>query len=123
MLSRLLITFAALVLASCKPAVDPNKGHFSCETNPDCGALYDCKPQADGGGLCFKSGTCVAETCNGSDDDCNGVSDDLVPDRSMICNSGLPGVCATGNLRCTDAGASCVLAGPCVVGALQRSRR
>jgi len=98
----------ALCLANCKPAVDPNKGRFSCATAADCGSDFECKAQAAGGSLCFKKGTCVAEACNGRDDDCNGVVDETFPNFDKACGSGRPGVCAAGKVSCVDAGEACL---------------
>jgi Putative metal-binding motif len=50
-----------------------------------------------------------AETCAnpGSDDDCNGVADDVVG-ASDPCPGPLPGVCATGRLECQSGVLACV---------------
>ncbi|MEM9189947.1 MAG: hypothetical protein AAGF12_12265 [Myxococcota bacterium] len=48
----------------------------------------------------------VAETCNGEDDDCDGAVDEI--DGDLSCDTGLAGVCATGELRCQGAFAVCV---------------
>jgi hypothetical protein len=112
-------TVGLLVLARCSFGVDPNQGHFSCITVADCATGQECVPQAGGGnGLCYPIGQCVAETCNGKDDDCDGVVDDHQP-----CGPGAACVDA-GCLSCADgfdggdgcaeadcAGASCVLDG------------
>ena len=103
-----LAALLALALVDCKPSVDPDKGRYSCETNTDCGPGYECKAQAAGGSLCFKNGTCVAETCNGKDDDCDGLVDETFPSLNKDCTSGKPGVCGPGKLSCVDAGEICV---------------
>jgi hypothetical protein len=70
----------ALALARCSFGIDPDQGHFSCMTLADCASGQECIPQADGGnGLCYPTGVCVPETCNGKDDDCDGVVDDHEP--------------------------------------------
>jgi hypothetical protein len=80
-----------LVLTRCSFGIDPDQGHFSCVTVADCADGQACVPQADGGnGLCYPVGECVAEICNGKDDDCDGVVDDHDP-----CGSGA---------ACVDAG-------------------
>jgi hypothetical protein len=101
-----------LILARCSFGIDPDHGHFSCVNVADCASGQDCIPQADGGnGLCYLQGQCVPETCNGKDDDCDGVVDNHEP-----CGGGATCVDA-GCVDCTGcadavcAGASCVLDG------------
>ncbi len=48
----------------------------------------------------------VAETCNGIDDDCNGVVDDGL--AGGACSTGQQGVCAAGTERCVAGALSCV---------------
>jgi Notch-like protein len=48
-----------------------------------------------------------AESCNGVDDDCDGVLDDGNPGGGAACDTGLFGVCATGTLVCTSAELTC----------------
>jgi hypothetical protein len=108
-----------MLLARCSFGVDPDQGHFSCMGLADCASGQECVPQADAGnGLCYPVGVCVPETCNGKDDDCDGVVDNHSP-----CGAGAACVDA-GCIDCTAcaeptcAGASCVLDGgpqQCVV--------
>lgn len=107
-----LAALGAVVVARCSFSVDPDQGHFSCRNAADCASGQDCIPQADGGnGLCYPIGQCVPETCNGKDDDCDGVVDNHAP-----CGAGAACVDA-GCIDCTAcaelacAGASCVLDG------------
>jgi hypothetical protein len=105
------VTAAALLAAvfiNCKPSVDPNKGRYSCVTAADCGTDFECIAQVAGGSLCFQKGICVAETCNGKDDNCNGAVDETFPSLGLACTSAKPGVCAPGKLSCIDAGETCV---------------
>jgi hypothetical protein len=44
------------------------------------------------------------ETCNGKDDDCNGMVDDNIAGTGSACSTGALGVCAAGTLSCQDAG-------------------
>jgi hypothetical protein len=106
-----LLGVAALLGAAfvnCIPSVDPNKGRYTCVTNADCGTDFECRTQVVGSSLCFKNGTCFAETCNGKDDDCNGAVDETFPDIQSACSSAKPGVCTPGKLSCIDAGEVCV---------------
>ena len=101
-----------LLVARCGFSVNPDSGHFSCVNLADCASGQDCIPQADGGnGLCYAEGVCVPETCNGKDDDCDGVVDNHQP-----CGPGAACVDA-GCIDCTACataaceGASCVADG------------
>jgi hypothetical protein len=105
-------TVCVLVLARCGFGIDPDQGHFSCILATDCASGQECIPQADGGnGLCYPADVCVPETCNGKDDDCDGVVDNHEP-----CGGGSACVDA-GCIDCTGCaepscdGASCVLDG------------
>jgi hypothetical protein len=48
------------------------------------------------------AGTPTTESCDGTDEDCNGVVDDNIPPGS--CNTGLLGVCSAGHLVCYPVG-------------------
>jgi len=68
---------AILVTSGCVSSVNPDLGRFSCASADDCGGGWECHAQVDGGGRCFKAGTCQAvEVCNGVDDTCNGAIDE-----------------------------------------------
>jgi hypothetical protein len=47
------------------------------------------------------------ESCNGVDDDCDGTVDEGDPGGGGPCDTGLPGVCSAGTLRCLDASLAC----------------
>ncbi|EYF06312.1 MopE-related protein [Chondromyces apiculatus] len=49
----------------------------------------------------------IQETCNGQDDDCNGTIDDPSLLNNQPCQSGAPGVCATGATLCANGAMSC----------------
>jgi hypothetical protein len=106
----------ALALARCSFGIDSDQGHFSCVTLADCASGQECVPQADGGnGLCYPAGVCVPETCNGKDDDCDGVVDNHEP-----CGGGAACVDA-GCIDCTAcAEPACALASCVVDGGPQR---
>jgi hypothetical protein len=48
------------------------------------------------------------ETCNGIDDDCNGLVDEGNPGGGLACNTGLTGACALGTTVCSNGAISCV---------------
>ncbi len=111
---RPLLALAAGVLlgaiAGCSFGVNPEDGRFSCEQDGDCGAGFECIPQANReAGLCFATGTCAEddETCDGKDDDCNGLVDD-VSWAGAACESNLPGVCRSGARACQGGHSVCV---------------
>ncbi len=59
-------------------------------------------------------GACVGqvlpstEICDGEDDNCDGVVDDGNPGGGISCNTGRPGVCASGETACTSGSVTCV---------------
>ena len=55
---------------------------------------------------CDPALTPTAETCDGLDNDCNGVIDDFAG-RGEACSAGLPGVCDHGMLECIDGQIGC----------------
>jgi hypothetical protein len=97
-MGRLLVAVTlGLGLAGCSLGINPDTSRFSCDTNKDCGAHFECIAQLAGGGRCFREGECHPETCNGVDDDCDGGIDedwDLATD-SAHCGS-CDTACATG---------------------------
>ncbi len=101
----------ALLSAACTSRVDPDQGRFSCTDNAHCGDGYECRPQATREkGLCYPVGVCVEETCNGRDDDCDGLTDETFPEQGAACTAALPGVCSAGRLSCVDGQLGCASA-------------
>ena len=47
------------------------------------------------------------ETCDGADDDCDGLVDEGDPQGGDDCDTGVPGVCATGVERCREGSVKC----------------
>ena len=112
MASRGVVVAAAVgalvgAVVGCKSSVDPDQGRFSCTADGDCGDGFQCVPRFDKGAFCFKKGTCVAETCTGLDDNCNGAVDDNLPEVGTACSTGLKGDCAMGAKAC-DGGIVCI---------------
>ncbi len=52
--------------------------------------------------------TAGPELCDGLDNNCNGIADDpgFIVDEGSACNTGIPGVCAAGNKKCTTVAAT-----------------
>ncbi|MBL8911301.1 MAG: putative metal-binding motif-containing protein [Archangium sp.] len=99
--------------------IDDNCDGVTDDGNPDGGVTCDTGLfGVCGGGLtaCMSGGnlTCVQqtfpapETCNGADDNCDGIPDDGNPGSGASCNSGVPGLCAAGSTSCADGGITCV---------------
>ena len=109
--SRLLAALALVALAAplaCRSSVNPDQARFSCASDKDCGAGWECRPQFKGGGYCFRVGECRdTETCNGSDDNCDGRTDEAFPEAGNPCLTGQQGECSAGTITCVDGSLSC----------------
>ncbi|MEW5743452.1 MAG: MopE-related protein [Myxococcota bacterium] len=98
----------ALGLAACRSSVNPDQGRFSCTEDKDCGAGWECRPQFAGGALCFRDGECVdTETCNGSDENCDGRVDESFPEEGNSCLTSELGECAAGSVTCVVGALAC----------------
>ncbi len=53
-------------------------------------------------------GTPAAETCDGIDNDCNGVVDEGNPGGGASCDTGIPGACSVGTLQCMGGTLTCL---------------
>ena len=73
------------------------------------GGTQTCLQDGSGYGSCEGEVVPSVETCNGEDDDCDGVIDNDVAGVGDSCTTGLLGVCAEGTLQCrSNLGLICV---------------
>ena len=73
-----------------------------CSPIDACHAAGTCSPVT---GLC--SNPLNTETCNGIDDDCNGLVDEGDPGSGAACSTGQLGVCAAGSYHCSEGSLQC----------------
>ena len=86
----------------------------SCYNGPTgTNSIGECKP---GQQICSKEGAwslCAGqilptqESCNGKDDDCNGMTDDTYPEKDKACDTQKPGICKDGVYQCTNGKLEC----------------
>ena len=69
-----------------------SKGKFSCKDNEK---------------VCVPDTASIPETCNGADDDCDGVVDENIPGTGGSCGTGMLGVCAAGMIQCNGTTIGC----------------
>ncbi len=93
----------------CNGAVDNGNpgGGVSCTT----GKLGICAPGTTactvGAIACDQNTQASAETCDGLDNDCNGVVDNGNPGGGAACGTGKLGICAAGTTACTAGAVAC----------------
>ncbi|MEM9454335.1 MAG: DUF4114 domain-containing protein [Myxococcota bacterium] len=94
----------------CDQAVDEGnpEGGGACDSGEHgiCAAGTEVCQQ--GSLACVPNASPVAETCDGLDNDCDGVVDEGNPGGGGACTTGSPGICAPGTLTCQGGGLSCV---------------
>src|SRR5207237_1264477 len=61
----------------------------------------------NGGIVCQQNVQPSAETCDGKDNDCDGVVDNGNPGGGLACNTGQPGVCSAGTTSCSGGAITC----------------
>jgi hypothetical protein len=110
---HLLGAFAALLLplAGCSFPVDADTAKINCGPDADCPSGQVCVTQVlTGQGICFLASQCGAETCNGLDDDCDGVVDDHLTDVGQACDTTGKDVCPgyEGVASCQDGQTQCL---------------
>ncbi len=84
-----------------------------CDGDTDEDAMDGAPCAVEGDGACAEGRSvcrngeflCVArepsgETCNGADDDCDGLTDETFPNFGDACNTNQPGVCGPGSIIC-----------------------
>ena len=76
--------------ASCGPVLGKVTNNLDCNDG-----LASVRPNA-------------TETCNGSDDDCDGTADEGNPGGGAPCSTGQSGVCSAGRVTCQAGGLQCV---------------
>ncbi len=88
------------------PPVCMNGAQRPCYTGPiqtqQIGACRDGVQRCEGGqwGACANERQPQPEKCDGQDNDCDGTTDEDIPQDGQNCVTGLPGVCASGKLKC-----------------------
>lgn len=91
----------------CDGSVDDNVPSGGACTTGELGVCGAGQMQcADGAMTCLSNGVQpTGETCNGLDDDCNGVVDNDV--TGQFCGTGLDGACWYGTMQCTNGVGTC----------------
>ena len=93
----------------CNGTVDDDdpEGGEACVTNNQ-GICADGTTECQDGELvCVQDVAQGIESCNGLDDDCDGVVDDGDPGGGSACNTGLLGICSAGTQTCIGGALAC----------------
>jgi hypothetical protein len=67
--------------------------------------------KCDGGKIDCQGTAAAPESCNGKDDDCDGLTDEAFPDKGQPCDGGDPDNCANGQLICLGDGSGLICEG------------
>ena len=84
---------------------DPRLGN-ECDGD-DADACFGGLTVCQGGGVVCDDPGNIVESCNLEDDDCDNIVDEGNPESGQVCNTDLPGICATGTTECTANGLGC----------------
>jgi hypothetical protein len=95
-------TVAACSSGVCGAACAP--GFTDCDGDTQNG----CETPSGSATACSQCWIPSAETCNGVDDDCDGVVDNGNPGGGASCSTGLPGACSAGTMTCSGGALACV---------------
>ncbi|MFT3775810.1 MAG: MopE-related protein [Minicystis sp.] len=82
-------------------------GGLPCSTGKPGACSAGTTACAGGQIVCNQTAQPSAETCNGLDDDCDGVVDNGNPGGGAACSTGKPGICAAGVSVCSGGALSC----------------
>jgi Putative metal-binding motif len=82
-------------------------GGLSCNTGQQGVCLAGTTSCTAGSIVCNRNVDPTAESCDGLDNDCNGVADNGNPGGGLVCSTGQLGVCSAGTTACTGGAVVC----------------